>query len=101
MVPLLLTFGMTCAKVYKYLSNKIGLLFQAHMLHRMGHYSPFSKVTGYRLDAWSSVHGRCIGIFLLLNLEWPVVQWVLAALSPGLKWPDIEVDHLHAYSAEV
>jgi hypothetical protein len=66
MTLLLLTFGMTCAGVYEYFSEKFGLLFQAHMLHFMGHDGSFSKVTGYRLDAWSSVHGRCIGISLLM-----------------------------------
>jgi hypothetical protein len=70
--------------------------------------SVVSIATGYRLDwgRWSSSPGM-VKNFLFstssrpgLGSTQPPIQWVLGALSPGVKRPGREADHSHPASAE-
>jgi hypothetical protein len=62
--------------------------------------------TGYELDGWRVGVGDLVGALsmssrLVLEPTQPPLQWILGALSQGVKWPGHEADHLTPTSAVV
>jgi hypothetical protein len=64
-------------------------------------------VTGYSLNGQGLIPGRGKRFVLFtvsrptLGPTQPPLQWILEALSPGVKWPGCEADYLLPSIAEV
>jgi hypothetical protein len=70
-------------------------------------YSSVRTITGYGLDSWGLIPGGSNIFFLLhsiritLGLTLFSMQWLLFAVSLGVKYLEQEADHLPSTSAEI
>jgi hypothetical protein len=95
-------------------SGLVGWFFNRFLLNTYATYlirsrdSSVGIATGYGLDDWGTgvrvpVDSRIFStssISALGSIQ-PPIQWVTEALSPGVKRPVLEADHLHPTSADV
>jgi hypothetical protein len=71
------------------------ILFHLYLMMELNRDSSVGIATGYRLD------GRGVGVRVPVGPTQPPIQWVLGALSPGVKRPVCVADHSPPSDAEV
>jgi hypothetical protein len=95
--------------LYMKYNNSAGIIWYITLLCRLHRNwdSSVGILTGYGLDGVGSIPGRGKNFLFFtacrptLGPSQPPIQWVLGALSPGVKWQGREADHLPPSSVKV